>query len=132
MQTAYRSTQTCAMKQLKRAESQSFIPGDMPVDLGSQPLGWTISSELLPGLPSCGVLDADSDFVRLHQISKLPQTIHSICFRSLTGTVVGQGRYVLAEKLCEVCRLPESTSQPQHLALPLPNQRSGMVRDGDG
>lgn len=67
--------------------------GDMPMDLGSQPLGWTISSELLP------------------------------------GTVVGQGRYVLAEKLCEVCRLPESTSQPQHLALPLPSQRL-LLDDG--
>ena len=48
----------------------------------------------------------------------------------LPGTVVGQGRYVLAEKLCEVCRLPESTSQPQHLALPLPSQRWGVERLG--
>ena len=51
-------------------------------------------------------------------------------YLGLPGTVVGQGRYVLAEKLCEVCRLPESTSQPQHLALPLPSQRWGVERLG--
>lgn len=30
-------------------ESDSTGRGDMPMDLGSQPVGWAISSELLPG-----------------------------------------------------------------------------------
>ena len=42
---------------------------------------------------------------------------------SVAGTVVGQGRYVLAEKLCEVCRLPPRTRASEHLALPEPSHR---------
>ena len=55
----------------------------------------------------------------------LAQSCLKTYIHTLPGTVVGQGRYVLAEKLCEVYRLPESTSLPQHLALPLPSQRWG-------
>ncbi|CAJ1387519.1 unnamed protein product [Effrenium voratum] len=66
--------------------------GDVPVHIGSQPLGWP-SSELLP------------------------------------GTVVGQGRYVLAEKLCEVCHLP---SQPDGVFRALPSSQRLLLDDGQG
>ncbi|CAK9083194.1 unnamed protein product [Durusdinium trenchii] len=69
--------------------------GDMPMNVESHPLGWAMSSELLP------------------------------------GTVVGQGRYVLAEKLCEVCRLPPRTRASEHLALPEPSHRL-LLDDGQG
>ncbi|CAK9082942.1 unnamed protein product [Durusdinium trenchii] len=67
----------------------------MPMNVESHPLGWAMSSELLP------------------------------------GTVVGQGRYVLAEKLCEVCRLPPRTRASEHLALPEPSHRL-LLDDGQG